>query len=179
MQHGSADCQVQSPRCRPRNVALRTQVRWGRKPDGVCLVVGACCRGFDPAANTTGDVIFTNQHSQPAAANGGSGGSGGSGGGGGASSSSSGSGGVTNAQYFWEAFPAGTDPRDRTTYMFTYVDADPRRPSVRTPPWLRGPGWGGGAAPRRAAGHAASPRPLPPAAPPRPSWRRCWTTTGA
>jgi lycopene cyclase CruP len=29
-------------------------------------------------------------------------------------------------QYFWEAFPA----RDgRTTYMFTYVDADPQRPS--------------------------------------------------
>ena len=29
-------------------------------------------------------------------------------------------------QYFWEAFPA----RDgRTTYMFTYVDADPKRPS--------------------------------------------------
>jgi lycopene cyclase CruP len=31
-----------------------------------------------------------------------------------------------NCQYFWEAFPA----RDgRTTYMFTYVDADPQRPS--------------------------------------------------
>lgn len=30
-------------------------------------------------------------------------------------------------QYFWEAFPAGSGPSDRTTYMFTYVDADPRR----------------------------------------------------
>jgi lycopene cyclase CruP len=31
-------------------------------------------------------------------------------------------------QYFWEAFPA----RDgRTTYMFTYADADPQRPSFR------------------------------------------------
>ncbi|MGG6296740.1 FAD-dependent oxidoreductase [Leptolyngbya sp. AN02str] len=30
-------------------------------------------------------------------------------------------------QYFWEAFPA----RDgRTTYLFTYVDADPQRPSL-------------------------------------------------
>ncbi|MFB2935489.1 FAD-dependent oxidoreductase [Aerosakkonemataceae cyanobacterium BLCC-F154] len=30
-------------------------------------------------------------------------------------------------QYFWEAFPA----RDgRTTYMFTYLDADPKRPSL-------------------------------------------------
>ena len=32
-------------------------------------------------------------------------------------------------QYFWEAFPA----RDgRTTYMFTYVDAHPKRPSLET-----------------------------------------------
>ncbi len=29
-------------------------------------------------------------------------------------------------QYFWEAFPARTG---RTTYMFTYADADPQRPS--------------------------------------------------
>lgn len=43
------------------------QVRWGQKPDGVCLVVGSCCRGFDPARNTTGDVIATTQHSQPPA----------------------------------------------------------------------------------------------------------------
>ena len=28
------------------------QVRWGHKPDGVCMVVGSCCRGFDD--NTTG-----------------------------------------------------------------------------------------------------------------------------
>lgn len=32
-------------------------------------------------------------------------------------------------QYFWEAFPA----RDgRTTYMFTYLDADPSRPSLQS-----------------------------------------------
>lgn len=28
------------------------QARWGTRPDGVCLVVGACCRGFPE--NTTG-----------------------------------------------------------------------------------------------------------------------------
>lgn len=28
------------------------QARWGARPDGVCLVVGACCRGFPE--NTTG-----------------------------------------------------------------------------------------------------------------------------
>lgn len=34
---------------------------------------------------------------------------------------------INNCQYFWEAFPA----RDgRTTYMFSYLDADPARPSL-------------------------------------------------
>lgn len=34
---------------------------------------------------------------------------------------------VNNCQYFWEAFPA----RDgRTTYMFSYLDAHPQRPSL-------------------------------------------------
>lgn len=28
------------------------QARWGQTPDGVCLVVGSCCRGF--TKNTTG-----------------------------------------------------------------------------------------------------------------------------
>ena len=31
------------------------------------------------------------------------------------------------SQYFWEAFPAGSGPTDRTTYMFSYMDADSRR----------------------------------------------------
>ena len=33
-------------------------------------------------------------------------------------------------QYFWEAFPAGSGPTDRTTYMFTYLDSAPHRPSL-------------------------------------------------
>ena len=40
--------------------------RWGRKPDGVCLVVGGLASGFDPSANTTGDLIYTASHLQPA-----------------------------------------------------------------------------------------------------------------
>ena len=28
------------------------QARWGQRPDGVCLVVGSCCRGF--SENSTG-----------------------------------------------------------------------------------------------------------------------------
>lgn len=37
---------------------------------------------------------------------------------------------VPNVQYFWEAFPSGSGPTDRTTYLFTYIDADPGRCSV-------------------------------------------------
>lgn len=41
-------------------------------------------------------------------------------------------------QMFWEAFPAcgGTA---RTTYMFAYADADPRRPSFEVMAWLHRP----------------------------------------
>ena len=38
---------------------------------------------------------------------------------------------VPNVQYFWEAFPSGSGPTDRTTYLFTYIDADPSRCRVR------------------------------------------------
>ncbi|HEY9808193.1 MAG TPA: FAD-binding oxidoreductase [Halomicronema sp.] len=71
------------------------QARQGQKPDGICLVVGSCAKGF--AQNETGDLLvsFTPILQQ--------------------------------CQYFWEAFPA----RDgRTTYLFTYLDADPNRFSL-------------------------------------------------
>nr|CAD1826594.1 unnamed protein product [Ananas comosus var. bracteatus] len=73
------------------------QIRRARKPDGVCLVVGSCARGF--CNNTTSDIIFSSSSVKKA--------------------------GNSVAQYFWEAFPAGSGPTDRTTYMFTYVDAQP------------------------------------------------------
>ncbi|KAI3426308.1 hypothetical protein D9Q98_008681 [Chlorella vulgaris] len=107
------------------------QVRWGQKPDGVCLVVGGCARGFDPARNTTGDVIYTASHSQPPPlppTASGSGRSGTTSGGGSTQHAPA----VHNAQYFWEAFPAGSGPGDRTTYMFTYLDAQPNRPSLES-----------------------------------------------
>ncbi|XP_031489938.1 uncharacterized protein LOC116257383 isoform X5 [Nymphaea colorata] len=78
------------------------QVRSGKKPDGVCLVVGSCSRGFKN--NKTSDVIF--------------------------SSSSIRTIGKSKLQYFWEAFPAGSGPRDRTTYMFTYLDPKPGCPTL-------------------------------------------------
>ncbi len=73
------------------------QARRGKKPDGVCLVVGTCAKGF--TQNETGDLIasFTPIQKQ--------------------------------CQYFWEAFPA----RDgRTTYLFTYLDANRDRFSLET-----------------------------------------------
>ena len=77
------------------------QIRHASKPDGVCMVVGSCCRGFDEDSNASGDIIRTIEPSDTAA----------------------------NLQLFWEAFPAGSGPRDRTTYMFSYMDAEKSRPS--------------------------------------------------
>lgn len=74
---------------------IAKQARQGEKPEGVCLVVGSCARGYEK--NETGDLIvsFTPILNQ--------------------------------CQYFWEAFPA----RDgRTTYLFTYVDANRDRFSL-------------------------------------------------
>jgi len=78
------------------------QIRWGQRPDGVCLVVGTCARGFEN--NSTSDLIYTRTPVTQV--------------------------GSSKTQYFWEAFPAGSGPRDRTTYMFTYLDATPNRPSL-------------------------------------------------
>jgi lycopene cyclase CruP len=71
------------------------QARQGTKPEGICLVVGSCAKGYPE--NEKGDLIvsFTPILNQ--------------------------------CQYFWEAFPA----RDgRTTYLFTYLDANPKRFSL-------------------------------------------------
>lgn len=78
------------------------QIRCGRKPDGMCLVVGTCCRGFKE--NSTSDVIYSSASAKEV--------------------------GQSLAQYFWEAFPAGSGPIDRTTYMFTYVDPQPGSPQL-------------------------------------------------
>ena len=39
---------------------------------------------------------------------------------------------IPNVQYFWEAFPSGSGSTDRTTYLFTYIDADPSRHALQT-----------------------------------------------
>jgi flavin-dependent dehydrogenase len=107
--------------CMGHQSPIVRQIRHGQKPDGICCVVGTCARGFDPEKNVTGDVIVTNSPSEPPFTTGTSSSS---------SSSSSSSAKLSNLQTFWEAFPAGSDQRDRTTYMFTYIDAAPERPSL-------------------------------------------------
>jgi len=104
--------------CMGHQSPIVRQIRHGQKPDGICCVVGTCARGFDPEKNTTGDVIVTNSPSEPSSEPSSSG----------ANSASK----LSNLQTFWEAFPAGSDPKDRTTYMFTYIDAAPQRPSLES-----------------------------------------------
>ena len=77
------------------------QFRGGAAPDAVCMVVGTCAKGYEPEANTGGDLIVTCDEASK-----------------------------NDLQYFWEAFPASGAPDERTTYMFSYLDADSRRPSL-------------------------------------------------
>ena len=94
---------------------ISRQQRYGRKPDGVCAVVGSCAGGFDKETNLLGDIIYTNMEIQDKKDNG-------------------------KLQYFWEAFPVGigrngNEPGTsdvKTTYMFTYMDASEDRPSLAT-----------------------------------------------
>ncbi|KNA18587.1 hypothetical protein SOVF_069020 [Spinacia oleracea] len=81
---------------------ITRQIRQGRKPDGICLVVGSCARGF--INNTTSDVIYSSAQVRKI--------------------------GQSDVQLFWEAFPAGSGPLDRTTYMFTYMDPQPGCPTL-------------------------------------------------
>ncbi|XP_010683954.2 uncharacterized protein LOC104898558 [Beta vulgaris subsp. vulgaris] len=81
---------------------ITRQIRQGRKPDGVCLVVGSCAHGFKN--NTTSDVIYSSSAVQKV--------------------------GQSDVQLFWEAFPAGSGPMDRTTYMFTYMEPQPGCPTL-------------------------------------------------
>lgn len=93
---------------------ISRQQRIGMKPDGVCAVVGSCASGFDPKTNLVGDIIYTNTEIMDV-------------------------GGASMNQYFWETFPVGIGTEDglkpgesdvKTTYMFTYMDAEKERPSL-------------------------------------------------
>ncbi|KAL3775716.1 hypothetical protein ACHAW5_003231 [Stephanodiscus triporus] len=102
--------------CMGNNSPISSQQRYGRKPDGVCAVVGSCAGGYDESTNKIGDIIYT--LTPTVTRDGGGGRKGGS------------------NQYFWEAFPVGigrdgrTATDVKTTYMFTYMDAHADRISL-------------------------------------------------
>ena len=85
---------------------IAKQIRGAIEPDGICIVVGTCARGFDQGNNTYSDLIYTDTPVVSVADD------------------------KSQQQYFWEAFPAGSGAEDRTTYLFTYMDAKPERPSI-------------------------------------------------
>lgn len=90
---------------------ISAQQRYGIKPDGICAVVGSCAGGYDKKTNTYGDIIYTNTPTVKRDDKG-------------------------SNQYFWEAFPVGIGRNGiessdvKTTYMFTYMDADADRISL-------------------------------------------------
>ena len=80
---------------------IAKQIRGPVEPDGICIVVGSCASGFDAQNNTYSDVIYTDTPITDKK--------------------------TSQLQYFWEAFPAGSGKTDRTTYLFTYMDAKEAR----------------------------------------------------
>eukprot|EP00468_Gymnochlora_sp_CCMP2014_P003645 CAMPEP_0167755032 /NCGR_PEP_ID=MMETSP0110_2-20121227/8599_1 /TAXON_ID=629695 /ORGANISM="Gymnochlora sp., Strain CCMP2014" /LENGTH=616 /DNA_ID=CAMNT_0007640975 /DNA_START=88 /DNA_END=1936 /DNA_ORIENTATION=- len=101
---------------------IARQARSGAKPDGVCLVVGMCASSplFEDLNKQGGDLIYANSPALkiPTLAQG-------------QMESLSVPNGTSEVQLFWEAFPAGSGPLDRTTYMFAYMDTKPTRPSLQ------------------------------------------------
>ena len=90
--------------CMGNGSPIGKQIRGAVQPDGVCIVVGSCARGFVASNNTYSDLIYTDTPITHMA--------------------------ESDLQYFWEAFPSGSGAQDRTTYLFAYMDAEPERPSV-------------------------------------------------
>jgi hypothetical protein len=93
---------------------ISRQQRYGMKPDGVCAVVGSCASGFRKDTNLIGDIIYTNSEIKDKGEHG-------------------------QYQYFWEAFPVGVGKKlkpgesdTKTTYMFTYMDADEKRVTLES-----------------------------------------------
>ena len=94
---------------------ISQQQRYGKKADGICAVVGSCAAGYDKETNVVGDIIYTNSEIQDKGVNG-------------------------QLQYFFEMFPVGIGRNGaqpgssdvKTTYMFTYMDADADRPTLES-----------------------------------------------
>lgn len=113
------------------------QQRYGQRPDSMCMVFGSSAGGYNADRNRFADAMYSFNGLQDFGSNG-------------------------NHQYFWETFPVGTKltPPQRsdkewfdkvafgnlkdvptqgqvtsdvkTTYMFTYIDANKKRPSLES-----------------------------------------------
>lgn len=113
------------------------QQRYGQRPDSMCMVFGSSAGGYNADRNRFADAMYTFNELQDFGSKG-------------------------NHQYFWETFPVGTKltPPQRsdkqwfdkvafgnlqdmptqgqvtsdvkTTYMFTYIDANKKRPSLES-----------------------------------------------
>lgn len=92
--------------CMGQRSPIVAQIRNGQLPDGACVVVGSCARGYPEETNSFGDVIYMDTPTMCVGKD------------------------DCPTQYFWEAFPASSGPQDRTTYLFTYMDLAPERQSV-------------------------------------------------
>lgn len=80
---------------------IAAQVREGASPDGACIVVGSCVQGL-VGDNNSSDLLCAIDDIDTDRA----------------------------VQYFWEAFPAGSQRDRRTTYMFSYGPCDNTRQTL-------------------------------------------------
>lgn len=92
---------------------ISRQARGTARPFGICIVVGTIASGFD-MDNSFGDLIYTNSDLWT----------------GDIQSKDGDEVGSPRKQYYWEAFPVGSGKQDRTTYLFTYMDAEKERTSI-------------------------------------------------
>uniref|UniRef100_A0A7S2PJ42 Squalene monooxygenase n=1 Tax=Zooxanthella nutricula TaxID=1333877 RepID=A0A7S2PJ42_9DINO len=93
---------------------ISRQARGAVRPFGICIVVGTTATGFD-VDNSLGDLIYTNSDLWTGDV---------------PSGHPDGGLGSPRKQYYWEAFPTGASSTERTTYLFTYMDAAAERPTV-------------------------------------------------
>ena len=92
--------------CMGNSSPITAQQRHGVKPDGICAVVGSCARGYNDNTEShnpdtdTRSTVIKTQTKNK------------------------------KNQYYWESFSVDNDDDAKTTYMYTYIDADKKRPSL-------------------------------------------------
>lgn len=51
--------------CMGNQSPISRQHRWGKRPDGICVVVGTCAAGFPAEKNTFADLMYSFTPTQP------------------------------------------------------------------------------------------------------------------